>query len=400
MKHGKTKTLRVGCILLVVLFLFGAFALLPQSVRAQAVTATVTGLSVPAGVAVTPNGAYVYVISAGSNSVSVINTASNTVTATVPVGSVPAGVAVTPNGAYVYVTNSGDNTVSVISTASNTVTATITVGSGPQDVAVTPNGNYVYVTNLGSGSVSVISTATNTVTATVTVGTYPWGVAVTPDGAYAYVANALSGSVSVISTATNTVTATVPVGIAPFGVAVSPDGAYVYVANIGSDTVSVISTGAQAVPVIINTCDGTGTLTSSFNAGDTVYATGTGFAASATYNIYVVPTGTLTNGVAFPTSVSSISTITTDSSGNIPSTTPIYIGAAPGTYVLVVDLNNNGIYDQSTDPVCNVQTTGNLFVAPEYLYGGLIALAICFGAFALFSKRKNLPVFSIKKKTG
>ena len=83
------------------------------------------------------------------------------------------GVAVTPNGAYVYVTNVGSDSVSVISTATNTVTATVPVGSDPDGVAVTPNGAYAYVTNEGSDSVSVISTATNTVTATVPVGSDP-----------------------------------------------------------------------------------------------------------------------------------------------------------------------------------------------------------------------------------
>ena len=120
MKRGTTKTLRVSCVLLVVLFFFCAFALLPQPVQA-------------------------------------------TNTTTVTVGSYPFGVAVTPNGAYAYVTNQDTNSVSVISTSSNTVTETVTVGSGPFGVAVTPNGAYAYVTNLDSGSVSVINTATNTV---------------------------------------------------------------------------------------------------------------------------------------------------------------------------------------------------------------------------------------------
>ena len=76
MKHGTTKTLRVGCILLAIFFLFCAFALLPQPVQAaNTVTATVTVGSEPGGVAVTPNGAYAYVTNLGSNSVSVISTA-------------------------------------------------------------------------------------------------------------------------------------------------------------------------------------------------------------------------------------------------------------------------------------------------------------------------------------
>ena len=64
----------------------------------------------------------------------------------------------------------GANTVSVINTATNTVTATITVGTYPYGVSVSPDGSKVYVANNGDGTVSVINTATNTVTATITVG--------------------------------------------------------------------------------------------------------------------------------------------------------------------------------------------------------------------------------------
>ena len=62
MAKGITKTLRVGCVLLLISFLICAFVLLPQPVQAiNTVTATVTGLNGPTGMAVTPNGAYVYV---------------------------------------------------------------------------------------------------------------------------------------------------------------------------------------------------------------------------------------------------------------------------------------------------------------------------------------------------
>jgi YVTN family beta-propeller protein len=78
-------------------------------------------------VAATPNQAFVYVTNGGSDTVSVIATATKTVVATVPlpVDATPAGVAVTPDGAFVYVANSEINSVSVIATARNTVVATI-----------------------------------------------------------------------------------------------------------------------------------------------------------------------------------------------------------------------------------------------------------------------------------
>ena len=55
-----------------------------------------------------------------------INTSKNTVATTVTVGIGPQNVAITPDGAYVYVLNGGNDSVSVISTATNTVTTTIT----------------------------------------------------------------------------------------------------------------------------------------------------------------------------------------------------------------------------------------------------------------------------------
>jgi YVTN family beta-propeller protein len=143
------------------------------------------------------------------------------------------------DGTSVYVTNQFSNTVSVIDTVTNTVTATIPVGAGPVGVAVTPDGSTVYVANFnqqgGDSFVSVIDTATNTVTATIP-GFGPFGVGVTPvqrkreaererdgsggrererDGSTAYVTNFNANTVSVIDTATNTVTATIPVGAGP-----------------------------------------------------------------------------------------------------------------------------------------------------------------------------------------
>jgi YVTN family beta-propeller protein len=57
-------------------------------------------------------------------------------------------VAVTPDGTHVYITNIGSNTVSVIATATNTVVATVPVGIGLAFVAITRDGTLVYVTSI------------------------------------------------------------------------------------------------------------------------------------------------------------------------------------------------------------------------------------------------------------
>jgi autotransporter-associated beta strand protein/YVTN family beta-propeller protein len=207
----------------------------------------------PIGVAVTPNAQFAYVANA-NDTVSVIDVATNaaaTVTVPVGTGTVPFGVAVTPDGRFAYVTDSGTNTVSVIATATNTVVGSqIPVGNFPEGVAITPDGKFAYVTNFGDGTVSVINRATNAVT-TILVGGAPEGIAITPNGNFVFVANQSGNTVSVINRLTNQVVS-IPVGTTPVGVDITPDGRFAYVTNSGNNTVSVIKVGSNSVFQTIN----------------------------------------------------------------------------------------------------------------------------------------------------
>lgn len=58
-------------------------------------------------------------------SVAVLDLTTNSVVTTIPVGSAPVDLGMRPDGSRVYVTNSGSNTVSVINTATNLVVATV-----------------------------------------------------------------------------------------------------------------------------------------------------------------------------------------------------------------------------------------------------------------------------------
>lgn len=92
-----------------------------------------------------------------------------TVVATIPVGAGPSSVAVNPRTNRIYVANRDSDTVSVIDGATNTVVSTIPVEGGPTGVAVNAKTNRVYVTN-GNDYVSVIDGATNAVVTTLAVG--------------------------------------------------------------------------------------------------------------------------------------------------------------------------------------------------------------------------------------
>lgn len=249
---------------------------------------------------------YAYVVnpctsssSCNNGTVSVVNAATDaTVGTPIAVGNLPYGVATSPDGSHVYVTNSGSNSVSVIDTATNSVVATVSVGTYPYGVAISPDGKYVYVANAcgagascsGSpqGTVSVIDAATDAVTATITVGQDPVGVAVSPDGGRVYVSNSGSNTVSVIDAATDTVIATVPIAACPDGLTVSPDGRRVYVATGGSPpslylcgagtgTLSTIDTATDTPAVALNFSYNDAALTVALSPdGSVAYVTGNG----------------------------------------------------------------------------------------------------------------------------
>ena len=117
---------------------------------------------------------------------------------TIAVGATPVGVAVSPDGARAYVTNDDGDTVSVIDTATNTVIATIAVGISPSGWRSAPTAPAPTSPTTSDDTVSVIDTATNTVIDTITVGDSPLGVAVSPDGTRVYVTNYSDDTVSVI----------------------------------------------------------------------------------------------------------------------------------------------------------------------------------------------------------
>jgi eukaryotic-like serine/threonine-protein kinase len=251
-----------------------------------AVTAEIPVRHGVSGLAISPDGAYLYATDPTSGAVAIIATAANAVVATVSAGPSPLGVAVSPDGRTVYVAEDTDpGTVAVIDTATPSVTRTIPVGGNPSAVAITPDGRSVYVTNDASNTYSVIDTGSGTVTATTPVGEYPGAgqypqaLTIAPDGRYAYVASPqiggvsvidtgsdtlaaripasgfmimpptghhaylFGGGLSVIDTGTNAMTEYVPTDLRPTSGAISRDGRRLYLADTADDTVTIVDTG-------------------------------------------------------------------------------------------------------------------------------------------------------------
>lgn len=204
----------------------------------------------PEGIAITPNGRFAYVANIFSDNVSVINVITLTVVAIIPVGHFPEGVAISPNGNFAYVTNAMSNNVSVIDTSTNTVITTIPVGAFPISIAASPE-NLIYVCNEDDKTISVIDFFTNKVIDTIHLNGVPSNLAVRPNRQYVYVTIGDLNIVDIIFTGNNSVVATVEVGSLPLGIAFTPDGNFAYVTNLGSSDISVIDAASNTVVDII-----------------------------------------------------------------------------------------------------------------------------------------------------
>jgi YVTN family beta-propeller protein len=219
-------------------------------------------------IAITPDGKTAYVANTAFNTVTPINTATNTAGKPIRVGSAPAWIAITPDGKTAYVANETHNewtpgTVTPINTATNKAGKPIPVGDRvPDEIAITPDGKTAYVLGVTSSSrhvkneVTPISTATNTpgkpIQLTTGLGGYGF-IAVTPDGTTAYVTTGYPRTVIPISTVTDTpgkpIAINEPNTPAGYEIAITPDGKTAYVVSSGYNyaTVTPINTATNTV---------------------------------------------------------------------------------------------------------------------------------------------------------
>ena len=197
----------------------------------------------------------------GDNTVTPIDTSTNTAGPSIPVGSSgdPSdSVAVTPDGATAYVTNSANDTVTPIDTFTDTAGPAIPVGVDPDAIAIAPNGATAYVVNAG-GSITPIDTSTNATAPPIPVEGFPESIAITPDGANLYVGTNTGATnwVLPISTSTDATGPAIPVGAEPDDIAITPDGSTAYVVNSDDGTLTPIDLSTDAPgPAVTITCGG------------------------------------------------------------------------------------------------------------------------------------------------
>jgi 6-phosphogluconolactonase (cycloisomerase 2 family) len=250
-----------------------------------------TGMT-PLGIAMDSGGHFLFVANQGlqidpnSGTVSVF-AVSNTSLAEVPgspfvvaapgapSGTGPSGVAVTPDGKFLYVSNQFDSTVSKFSVdASGVLTRgpVVAVGTTPATLAITADGSFLYVANASTisgfaicGQVLTSCSNPNSPDGSLTViegspfssGVNPVAIVAAPSGKFLYAVSRQSNQIAEYKVATGTgvltanTQAVISTGATPVGAAIRVGSTtntttggttdYLYVPNLGSSSVSVYS---------------------------------------------------------------------------------------------------------------------------------------------------------------
>jgi YVTN family beta-propeller protein/autotransporter-associated beta strand protein len=228
----------------------------------DAVTRAVIGSPIPIGrsaysLGITPDGRKVYVANNTSNSVSVIDTATNTVAATIaiPGSEGPSSANVSPDGTRVYVPRfSVNGGIYVIDTATDTLSALpiATPGCGhPLLTLFTPDSQRAYVSCRTTSNVAVIDVAAGTHLTNIAGFSGPDGGAMAPDGSKVFFGSQANVLVRIVDTATNTLLPSVTTGLLPAGVGVTPDGTAVYVSESNANRVEVIDVATMTIAATI-----------------------------------------------------------------------------------------------------------------------------------------------------
>ena len=245
------------------------------------------------GMGYSPDHHTLAVVSIGSNSVSFIDTTTNSVKHVTYVGRSPHEAFFTPDGKEVWVTVRGENYISVIDAASFKETMRIEVPPGPGMQIFSPDGKYGYICSSFNPETDVVSVADHQIIAKVkqespfcpniaatpdgeqvwftlkdigktqvfnakppfnpikTIDTGPItnhvNFAKTPKGTFAYVTIGGTNQVKVFRTDDFSEVGTIPVGNLPHGVWPSGDGTRIYVGLENGDALAAIDTATNRV---------------------------------------------------------------------------------------------------------------------------------------------------------
>src|SRR5262252_5450244 len=178
-----------------------------------------------------------------SNTISVVDPASNTLLGAIHLGDpqpqnlsplyrgqlLVHGLGFSPDHRTIVAVSIGSNSVAFIDTATNAVKHVTYVGRSPHEAFFTPDGREVWVSVRGENYIAILDSQTYREKSRIEVPNGPGMTIFSPDGTYGYVCSSFSPETVVIATATKEIVGRVKQE-SPFcpDIAASPDGKQVW----------------------------------------------------------------------------------------------------------------------------------------------------------------------------
>jgi YVTN family beta-propeller protein len=254
-----------------------------------------------------------YVQNSNSNSISIVDLATNAILRNITVDGTPHNIKLSEDQLTLYILTSDrdSGTIFMLNTTSNelmneiptevsvldiaifngtmyasdvhggkvlvmnlngTLVDEINVGSRPQYMEVRPDGQVLYVTRQG-GPISVVDLEQKIVIKEIDSGDMPHRLSFNNGGDLLFVVNAESDTLSFIDSDKHEVIKTIPVGDSPAYVSINPDETLAYVTNMDSNTVSIVD--ADKVVNEIPVGSGPYGIAFSVDGGDLAYVSNT-----------------------------------------------------------------------------------------------------------------------------
>jgi YVTN family beta-propeller protein len=196
----------------------------------------------PLGLAIDQAGERLYVAASGDDEVEAVDVRAGSIVnrAKLNIGDSPQELALTPDKRQLLVTDKGSNTVSVIDTASMVERSRIPVGQGPVSIIMDSAGRRAYVFNGMSNTISVIDVANSAVAATIATDSSPIRGQFNKAGDKLYIIQKGSPYLTVIDTGSLAVTKRIFVGIGLDGIKVDRNTDLIYVSKNDESRVFIL----------------------------------------------------------------------------------------------------------------------------------------------------------------
>jgi len=220
------------------------------------------------GLAISPDGARVYVAGAKGKDVDVYRLERDRFTAEEPISlkrtadgpgldATPGGLAISPDGTALWVARILASDVVKIDLATKKIVAAVAAGTHPYRPVLSPDGKNLAIAAWGGAAVTFIDPEKATVAGSVTTADHPGDLVFSHDSRTLFVAQANRNLVAAVDVASRTVVRQISVAFGPDGpgtpsadsmpdgstpnaLALSPDGTTLFVANADDDAVAVV----------------------------------------------------------------------------------------------------------------------------------------------------------------